>query len=75
MIKAYAWEEAATKQVEEARGTELHFLKTLLVLMGTNYAIMFIAPVFVGVVAFLVRCEVSSVVSLLLGCCNGFVCG
>lgn len=53
VIKAYAWEKAAIKQVEEARSTELSNLRTLLILMGVNYAVMFIAPVFVGLVGFL----------------------
>jgi hypothetical protein len=38
VIKAYAWENAAIKQVEQARTIELKNLRTLLILMGVNCA-------------------------------------
>ena len=53
VVKAYAWEKAAIAQVEAARALELKSLRTLLIIIGVNYSIMFVAPVFVGMVAFL----------------------
>ena len=54
VIKAYAWEPAAAKSVQEARAQELTQLTWLLSFIAINYCVMFITPVVVGLVAFVV---------------------
>ena len=54
VIKAYAWEPAAAKSVQMARAKELTQLTWLLSFIAINYCVMFITPVVVGLVAFVV---------------------
>ena len=64
VIKAYAWEPAAAKSVQNARGKELKQLTWLLSFIAINYCVMFITPVVVGLVAFVVYASYGNVLTV-----------